>query len=179
MESIASSFSIDPEIIQKENEIYDPRDLSVGMRIFIPLKKAVVSKDRPTKPELGRGPIKMIWPSRGTISSGFGKRHGRMHKGIDITKDQGLDILAAASGIVTFAGKQSGYGKVIIIDHRKGVETVYAHNARLYVRKGARVGRGKKIAKMGSTGRSTGIHLHFEVKMNGKPVNPLRFLPVR
>ncbi len=179
MESIAAKYSVSRLEIQKANGIYDPRDLDVGMRIVIPgsRKKIVPPAIKPQK-YVGRS-INLIWPSKGIISSGYGKRHGRMHSGIDITRDGGRDIKAAASGVVEFSGSQKGYGKTIIINHGKGIRTLYAHNEKLYVKKGIRVKQGTIIAKMGSTGTSSGIHLHFEVRINKKTENPLRFLPVR
>ena len=102
-----------------------------------------------------------------------------MHEGIDITRDGGKDIRAVAKGKVEFSGRKNGFGKTIIINHSNGIKTLYAHNFRLYVKKGMYVKQGAIIAKMGKSGKSTGIHLHFEVRINGKPHNPLRFLPVR
>ncbi|PCI23645.1 MAG: hypothetical protein COB67_12630 [SAR324 cluster bacterium] len=176
LDAIAQRFSVDVILIQRENQIYDARDIFVGMNIFIPRTQGIGVSPQI---EAGRGQIRMIWPSLGTISSGFGKRQGRMHHGVDLTRDQGKDILAASSGVVEFLGVQSGYGRTIIIDHGNGIKTLYAHNEKFYTKKGRRVKQGTKIAKMGNTGRSTGIHLHFEVRVNGEKVNPLRFLPVR
>lgn len=123
-----------------------------------------------------------LWPSSGRLTSGFGMRRnpfgrGReFHEGIDIANSQGTDIVAAAKGIVVFSGYKSGYGRTIIIDHENGYKTLYAHNSRLLVSFGHRVEKGQVIAKMGSTGRSTGPHLHFEVHIDGKPVDPLTVL---
>ncbi|MCP4757215.1 MAG: M23 family metallopeptidase [Proteobacteria bacterium] len=120
-----------------------------------------------------------IWPSLGTISSGYGKRYGRFHPGIDIADDKGRAVRATESGKVVFSGNRRVYGRTIVIDHGNGIESVYGHNARLYVKKGMSVVQGQKIAKMGSTGRSTGIHLHFEIKVNGKIVDPRKYLESR
>jgi len=115
-------------------------------------------------------------------TSGFGYRRDpktggrRMHKGSDFAGPYGTDIFATADGVVTYAGWQSGYGKVVKIQHAFGIETVYAHTSRIRVKKGQRVSRGDHIADMGSTGRSTGTHLHYEVHVNGVPVNPMTYI---
>lgn len=100
----------------------------------------------------------------------------RMHNGSDFAGPQGTDIFATADGVVTHAGWQSGYGRLVIIKHAFGIETRYAHTSRILVKKGQRVSRGDHIADMGSTGRSTGTHLHYEVRVNGRPVNPMNYI---
>lgn len=122
-----------------------------------------------------------IWPTRGIITSGFGPRWGRMHQGIDIAGPVGTPIVAAAPGTVIFAGWNSGgYGNLVKIQHDNGSVTYYAHNHRLLVRPNQRVEQGQLIAEMGSTGFSTGPHLHFEIRKPGRgPVNPIAFLPPR
>jgi murein DD-endopeptidase MepM/ murein hydrolase activator NlpD len=116
------------------------------------------------------------------LSSGFGYRYdpfngqSAMHAGLDFTGPHGSPIRAAAAGRVIFAGVKSGYGNVIEIDHGHGIETRYAHLSGLVARVGDRVGSGEQVGRMGSTGRSTGTHLHFEVRVGGSPVNPRRFL---
>lgn len=191
LEVLSKRYSVPITDIKAANDIYDPKDLAPGNTLYIPTPVRIKTVE--TKPKTQAKPVpkvntrvkskkantKFIWPSQGTISSGFGMRHGRMHEGIDITKDQGRDIRAAAAGIVEFAGNRSGYGKTIIINHGGGFKTLYAHNQKHFVRKGIRVKTGALIARMGSSGRSTGIHLHFEVLYRGKPQNPLRYLPVR
>lgn len=122
-----------------------------------------------------------IWPSNGVITSGYGRRWGRMHKGIDIAAPIGTPIMAAAPGVVVSAGWNSGgYGKLVEIKHPDGSLTLYAHNSRIFVRRGQQVGQGQRIAAMGSTGYSTGPHLHFEVHPRGRgAANPMAFLPRR
>lgn len=115
-------------------------------------------------------------PSRGSISSDFGRRWGRMHNGIDIASCSGSPIYAAYEGNVTFSGWQDGYGKLIIIQHGDGLETRYGHCSELLVKEGDIVKENSLIARVGSTGRSTGPHLHFEVRKNGTPVNPIEYL---
>ena len=121
-------------------------------------------------------------PSTGYITSGFGTRSdpfngGRAHHlGIDFNANTGDPVRAAAGGVVSFAGVKSGYGNVVEIDHGNGYSTLYGHNSRLVVRAGDIVRAGQQLAKAGSTGRSTGPHVHFEVHVNGRPVNPRKFL---
>ncbi|MEO1458253.1 MAG: peptidoglycan DD-metalloendopeptidase family protein [Pseudomonadota bacterium] len=118
----------------------------------------------------------------GRLTSGFGPRrdpfHRRssMHSGIDIAAPRGTPILATADGIVTFAGRQRGYGKVIEIRHAFGFETLYAHLHEIHVSVGDRVERGDRIGDMGSTGRSTGNHVHYEVRIDSRAVNPMKFI---
>lgn len=117
-----------------------------------------------------------IRPSRGSITSYFGRRWGRMHEGVDIGAPTGTPIHAADAGKVVYSGWMSGYGKVIMIEHGNGYRTVYGHASKLYVSEGTRVSKGQLIAAVGSTGRSTGPHLHFEVRKNGVPQNPLKYI---
>jgi murein DD-endopeptidase MepM/ murein hydrolase activator NlpD len=116
-----------------------------------------------------------IWPVSGPITSGFGWRWGRMHEGIDIGAACGTPIHAAASGTVIYSGWMSGYGNFVIIDHGNGLATAYGHQSAIYV-SGGSVSQGQVIGAVGSTGHSTGCHLHFEVRVNGTPVNPLNYL---
>jgi murein DD-endopeptidase MepM/ murein hydrolase activator NlpD len=120
-----------------------------------------------------------VWPSKGTVTSGYGWRWGRMHKGIDIAGPIGTPVIAAASGEVVSAGWNSGgYGNLVKVRHPDGSLTLYAHNNRIVVRQGQKVEQGQQIAEMGSTGYSTGPHLHFEIHPRGKgAVNPMAYLP--
>lgn len=135
----------------------------------------VGTKERP--PSVGSG--KYIWPfeSGYTLTSGFKWRWGRLHQGIDLGTPVGNDVLAADGGIVTFAGYSGGYGYLIKVDHQNGMETRYAHNSQLLVKAGDKVFQGMHIAESGNSGRSTGPHLHFEIRVNGTPKDPLGFLP--
>jgi murein DD-endopeptidase MepM/ murein hydrolase activator NlpD len=111
-----------------------------------------------------------------SISSHFGSRWGRMHRGIDLQAPHGVNIYAANGGRVVYAGWESGYGNLVIVDHGNGVRTKYAHCSKLTVAVGDVVEQGQRIAKVGSTGHSTGPHLHFEVVVNGKTRNPIAYL---
>ncbi len=123
-----------------------------------------------------------IWPTRGWVTSNFGSRTspftGEMsvHEGMDIASGHGTWVRTSADGIVTFAGLRGGYGKVIIIDHGYGLSSRYGHLSEIHVRSGQRVRRGEHIGNVGSTGRSTGPHLHYEVRVDNLPVNPRRYI---
>lgn len=129
-----------------------------------------------------RGSGRLAWPLRGRITSRYGyRRHplwgGRsFHTGLDIANKYGTPIKAADSGEIIFAGWWDGYGKAVVIDHGKKTTTVYAHMSRIYKQVGATVAKGQVVGLVGSTGYSTGPHLHFEVRKNGKPVNPYTYL---
>jgi len=117
-------------------------------------------------------------PVKGTFrfTSGYGPRWGEMHRGTDFAAKSGAPIYATADGVVTRAEWGSGYGRVVYVKHAFGIETRYAHMAKIRVKKGQRVSRGQRIGDMGNSGRSTGIHLHYEVRVNGKDVNPMIYI---
>ncbi|MFR6257458.1 MAG: peptidoglycan DD-metalloendopeptidase family protein [Anaerovoracaceae bacterium] len=142
-----------------------------------PVKEVVMvgTKERP--PTVGSG--KYIWPLKVNFrqTTGFESRWGDFHNAVDLACNSGSEIYAADGGTVIQAGYMGSYGNVIFIDHQNGQETRYAHCSKLLVKKGDKVFQGQVIAKVGSTGRSTGPHLHFEVRINGTPKNPLNYLP--
>jgi murein DD-endopeptidase MepM/ murein hydrolase activator NlpD len=109
-------------------------------------------------------------------TSGFGQRWGRMHHGTDFAAPYGTPVYSTADGVVIHAGWGSGYGRLIKIKHEFGIETRFAHLAKIRVKVGQRVSRGERIGDMGNSGRSTGTHLHYEVRVNGKPTNPMIFI---
>ncbi|MBU1003325.1 MAG: peptidoglycan DD-metalloendopeptidase family protein [Proteobacteria bacterium] len=123
-----------------------------------------------------------IWPTQGWISSQFGYRSSpftmqrEFHKGLDISAPTGTPIYAPAKGKVTFTGRDGGYGLALTVDHGTGIMTRYAHLHSLAVKNGQKITRGQLVAYVGSTGRSTGPHLHYEVRLNGVPVNPMRYI---
>jgi len=131
-----------------------------------------------------RASVPSLWPVAGTLESGYGVRRNpfgggsyESHEGQDIEADMGTPVTAAASGVVTIAGAQNGYGNVVYIDHGNGLQTRYGHLSRIDVEIGQQITRGEHLGLVGSTGRSTGPHLHYEVRINNQPVNPRPYLP--
>lgn len=123
-----------------------------------------------------------IVPVTASITAGFGyrknpftSRGSEFHSGIDFAASYGQNVAATGDGIVIFAGWNSGYGKMVIISHGYGLSTIYGHNSKLLVKQGDKVKKGQTISKVGNTGRSTGTHLHYEVRLNGKSVNPSKY----
>ncbi|MDO5641567.1 MAG: DUF5930 domain-containing protein [Paracoccus sp. (in: a-proteobacteria)] len=141
-------------------------------------QEVVVSLDQVNRYRIASNllPLDMPVKSAFRYTSGFGPRWGRQHRGIDLAAASGTPILATGDGVVKFAGRQSGYGNLIIIEHALGTETRYAHLSQIRVKAGQRVSRGSQIGDMGNTGRSTGTHLHYEVRVNGEAVNPMSFI---
>jgi len=123
-----------------------------------------------------------VWPARGWVSSGFGYRispftsEKELHRGLDICNRKGAPVIAPADGIVTSIDFDAGYGKTITINHGYGLNTMYAHLDKVLVKKGQAIRRHQEIAQVGDSGRTTGCHLHYEVHLNGVPVNPLRYI---
>jgi murein DD-endopeptidase MepM/ murein hydrolase activator NlpD len=145
----------------------------VDEQVIEPAVPEIIMKG--TKIIRGVGTGKFSWPVSGAkITSKFGKRWGRQHKGIDLIGNR--SILASDNGVVTYAGRKNGLGNAVIIDHQNGYKTVYGHLSKINVKKGQTVAKGDKIGVMGSTGNSTGVHLHFEIHKNGTPQNPLNYL---
>jgi len=126
--------------------------------------------------------VPSVWPARGWVTSDFGQRLDPytadrvMHAGLDIAAEHGKAIYAPSDGMVVFAGPEGGYGNVIVIDHGYGIKTRYGHLAQILVKPGDRIKRGQQVASIGNTGRSTGPHLHYEVRVNGIPQNPRKFI---
>lgn len=127
--------------------------------------------------------IPSAWPVRGAVSSGFGPRRdpfdgtSEFHMGMDIPALYGSSVRATADGVVIFASRQSAYGNLLVLSHGNGVTTRHGHLSRFAVRPGQRVRRGDVVAYVGNTGRATSAHLHYEVRLNDRPLNPRRYLP--
>lgn len=201
---IARANGITPAALMTANGIADPRELKVGTRLVVPAAAAsaapataaVTSGGGPAARTsaavaLGAAPpvarsddeeradvaARLAWPLHGVLYGRFGVRAGERHDGIDIAAPEGTEVAAAADGTVIYAGEQPAYGAVVILRHEDGLVTLYAHNSAVLVREGAHVARGEPIARVGQTGRTTGPHLHFEVRLGTRPRNPLLFLP--
>ena len=191
---IARAYNVNLDRLKRINGVYDPSRLQIGTRLWIPgarqvlnidsnINKQALAKNKKKRKRALNNGIKaikgfLIWPVKGQLTSRFGNRSGRHHDGIDIGARRGTSIVAAAEGKVMFAGwGPTGYGLMIIIKHKNDLTTVYAHNSHIHVHKNQMVKQGRRIASVGSTGRSTGPHLHFEVRNDSLPMNPLNYLP--
>jgi murein DD-endopeptidase MepM/ murein hydrolase activator NlpD len=159
--------------VTKVNGVEVKKDILESETITQPVLQIekIGTKKRPATTGSGS----FINPSYGVLTSRYGSRWGRNHNGIDIGGSYNSPIKAADGGIVTYSGWMSGYGNYIVINHENGYQTAYGHCASLSVKVGDRVAKGDLIAKMGNTGRSTGTHLHFEVRKNGQYVDPLKY----
>lgn len=155
--------------LTEANPGLNPRCLTVGSIIQLPGPERVLASRQASG-------IALAWPVSGRISSSFGWRNGRMHQGLDIAVPAGRTIMASAPGQVVEAGWYGGYGQRVIIDHGRSIRTLYAHCSTLLVKPGEQVQAGQAIARVGTTGNSTGPHLHFEVHVGVRPYDPLSFL---
>ena len=167
--SIARKFEIKEETIMKDNNIEDASGLKIDQKLIL----------RGAKPEFSyqdRLDQKFMYPINTRITSYYGPRWGRIHEGLDFAAPMGSPIRAVSSGRVVYSGWATGYGYVVIVEHQKGLRTLYAHNSKLLVSVGESVGKGEVISRSGNTGNSTGPHLHFEVQVNGRPENPLNYI---
>ncbi|MDX8392659.1 MAG: M23 family metallopeptidase [Mariprofundaceae bacterium] len=203
--SIAKRHQLDYQALAQRNHLRTPFTIYVGQRLYLwhkaprstylpvpkarkkappkiakkhakPVRKAAKKSSR----AIHKGKVNLHWPVRGKISSKFGSRQGRPHDGIDIAAKEGSPVRAAAAGEVVYADHRlTGYGNLIIVRHSHDMFTAYAHNQRNLVHKGQKIKRGDMIARVGHTGRSSGPHLHFEVRRGPTPVNPLVYLPRR
>jgi len=180
--AIAKKYDVEATDVANYNNLSDTSKLSIGQKLIIPdgyITPSTAPRITTSSTRLADGPVP---PSSQNTSAGFiwptTTRHISQyfrwgHTGIDIDNRSYPPIYAAAAGTVEFAGYLGGYGNLIIVNHGSGLATYYAHNSAHYVSKGTSVTQGQTIAKVGSTGRSTGPHLHFEVRRHGRPVNPL------
>ena len=174
LDSIAFVLKTTPEQLRRANPWANSESLQTGMRLSIPPSASEYLPANVETNEYQNGTAEYIWPlKRFEVSSKFGIRAGgRLHSGIDLRAPRGTPIHAAAAGRVKFSGFRSGYGKTVIIDHGRGIETTYAHNNSNLVSVGQRVQQGEMIARVGRSGRATGYHLHFEYRRDGKAVDP-------
>jgi murein DD-endopeptidase MepM/ murein hydrolase activator NlpD len=176
------------EELARINRIRDPGQIRVGQRLYIPgaarqLPVTVITPaETTTLPPGGRdgdgaSDLGLLLPVNGTINSGFGPRGASFHDGVDIAAPEGTPIRAIQGGEVIYSDQLRGYGNIVILRHEGGMVSVYAHNQVNLVREGQRVARGEEIAKVGSTGRVTGPHLHFEIRKNNTARDPVQYLP--
>ncbi|MEA3475465.1 MAG: LysM peptidoglycan-binding domain-containing protein [Candidatus Cloacimonadota bacterium] len=152
----------------------------VGQKLLLEPKKGSLEKYTKIRPKIPSKYLKrygLIWPCNGKITSPFGMRDGKPHKGLDISAPVGTPIKSVLDGEVAYTGWQRGYGNVIILKHDHSLMTVYAHNDENFVEKGDNVEKGEKIATIGLTGNTTGSHVHFEVRLDGRAMDPEKFLP--
>ncbi len=176
--TIVEKYEVEPKDIVTQEEVisklYEEVEVKQTTKTQNTTKIASATMNSSSKKvDLG---ISLIRPTTGTITSRFGTRWGKQHKGLDIGASTGTPIKAAASGTVTKAGRTSDYGNIVVISHGNGIETYYAHCSKLYVTVGQKVSQGEQIAAVGSTGRSTGPHLHLEIRVNGVAQNPQNYL---
>ena len=182
---IAKRFGISVGRLMTANGLSDPRELRVGQTLTIPGSYPVAALGAASHGRSTAMPYRGIpearqfaWPvAEGVVSSGFGIRDGAMHDGVDIAAPAGTPVHAAGSGVVVFAGRLHGYGNTIIIQHDNHYATVYGHDERNFVHEGERVRRGQTIGEIGTSGRTTGANLHFEVRRDNVAHNPLAYLP--
>ncbi|MGH2399825.1 MAG: murein hydrolase activator EnvC family protein, partial [bacterium] len=168
--------------LQRERVAYERmvQELQEDSRQIEVLIQRVQSSGGQASMAIARRLAGFIWPARGVFTSPFGmRRHPifrirRMHTGQDIAAPYGTPVQAAAEGQVIYTGWFGGYGKIVVIDHGQGISSLYAHLSSILTRDGAHVRRAQTIGRVGSTGYSTGPHVHFEVRVNGRPINPAR-----
>ena len=185
---IGKAYDINHDELARLNGIRDAGQIRVGQRIFVPgaTRQLPVEIITPADPEpeppgapqpLEAERERFLWPVNGTINSGFGPRGSSFHDGIDIAAPEGTPVRAVERGEVIYSDQLRGYGNLIIVRHSDGLISVYAHNETNLVQQGQTVSRGEMIARVGSTGRVTGPHLHFEIRKNNAAQDPVRFLP--
>lgn len=183
--SISRKLGYTADELAQINDLYDAQ-LVVGRRIFAPVKRnkglyitsTLTTKQKKISEVTSQKGLEFIWPvTGGVVTSPFGYRRGRPHDGIDISARSGTPIHAAADGKVIFAKRFAGYGNLVVIKHRKNYFTAYAHAENITISMGSKVKQGQQIATVGSTGHSTGPHLHFEIRRKTDPTDPLGLLP--
>jgi len=192
IDNVARRYRVSVDRIRQVNPTVDLHSLKAGNEIFLPGARpeavseprragAGSSQQQPAS-SVNRSARNYRWPVMGKISSPYGwRRHpvtrrNDFHTGLDIRAGRGSVIRAAREGRVAYAGWMGAYGKVVVVEHAGGQSTLYAHCSSILVRQGDRVSAGQNIARVGSTGRTTGPHLHFEIRNGNRPVNPLQYL---
>lgn len=176
---IAHVYGVSVQSLLEANHLSDSRDLRVGQNLLIPGSYTYASLGGAESASgamwnVPRASRQFAWPIwSGAVTSGFGIRHGTMHDGVDIAAPVGTAVHAADSGVVVFVGTLNGYGNTVIVRHSDNYVTVYGHNSRVLVSEGSRVARGQNIAEVGTSGRTTGPNLHFEVRYDNHAYNPL------
>jgi murein DD-endopeptidase MepM/ murein hydrolase activator NlpD len=182
---IGKAYDISHEELARVNQIRNAGQIRAGQRIFIPgaARELPVGMITPAEPAPA-APIppeaefeRFLWPVSGTINSGFGPRGASFHDGLDIAAAEGTPIRAIEAGEVIYSDQLRGYGNMVIIRHADGIVSVYAHNQNNLAREGQTVARGEVVATVGSTGRVTGPHLHFEIRKNNAAQDPIQYLP--
>jgi lipoprotein NlpD len=188
--SLARAYQVPLRTIMQVNGIDDPNTIRAGTEIYIPSARPPAERSSgsarpPTTsipaPEADHGTppslMSIAWPLDGAITGGFGQRtRHHHHDGIDIDGVRGEEVHAVAPGVVVRSGNDGKYGKTVVIDHGNGLTTLYAHASRLMVHEGDEVEQGETIAEVGATGNAHGTHLHFEVRRDGRPVDPIPYL---
>jgi murein DD-endopeptidase MepM/ murein hydrolase activator NlpD len=185
---IGKAYDLNYAELARLNQLRDPNHIRVGQRLFIPgaarqlpvemITPADSIASVPSPADSGDHPgHDLVWPVSGGVNSHFGRRGGSFHDGIDISADEGTPIRAIGKGEVIYSDQLRGYGNLVILRHSAGLVSVYAHNQVNLVRQGQFVSQGDVIAKVGSTGRVSGPHLHLEIRKNNVAQDPLLYLP--
>ncbi len=179
---IARRHGVSVSAIVEANRLRSAEFIRAGQRLVIPGVAASLPRHQTPPASVPPPPAQRVaagflWPARGFMTSGFGWRRSHHHNGIDIAANRGSPIMAAMAGTVIFAGWYYGYGLAVIIDHGGGLTTIYGHASSIMVHPGDEVEAGQMVARVGCTGTCSGPHLHFEVRVDGQPSNPLLYLP--
>lgn len=187
--SIATQYGVSAPALKAHNRRREVASLTAGSKVYVPFEDGISwnsdllpSDLKSSGPLLTDGGGSFSWPVHGAVSSAFGLRYMRRrgernHDGIDIVAPRGTPVKASRSGHVIYATNRiSGYGNMVIVQHAEGYSTVYAHLSKFSVKKGQYVGRGQRVGLVGRTGRASGVHLHFEVRKDRMPIDPLLYL---
>jgi len=193
---IAKTYGLSVDELMQANRIDDPRELQIGEELVIPGAKApqpkvveadapepvppdrpvTVTKRQPKPAHVGTSNGPLSWPLRGVLYARFGRKGKEPHDGIDLSAPAGTPVKTAAPGTTLYAGEQKGYGLIVIVEHAEGLVTLYAHNRDVRVKTGQKVREGQVVATVGDSGKTSGPHVHFEVRRDGRPVDPLEYL---